>query len=220
MHPFPNTTDDNPVGGCCGLHGWRLLGSRIQELGGRRPDPDRIRRAQPINDPACRRNEANWWDRSQKTKAGPPSPKGREPLKTTPRACCCLIHSSSFRCISARPSSLAFLRGRKKVTVPFSRPRRVKGTTKRGQSLSSGTPFRHGRSLSHSWYHPKALTARGKSRHGIRPSLHPGGDTLLSAHILPGCSRIAPGPAGAGTVSVLAGLSPRTANPTRRGVMP
>ena len=56
------------------------------------------------------------------------------------------------------------------------------------------------------------LTARGKSRHGIRPSLHPGGLRCYSAHILPVCSLNAPCPAGAGTVSVLAGLSPRTVN--------
>ena len=55
-----------------------------------------------------------------------------------------------------------------------------------------------------------SLTAHGKSRHGIRPSLHRARTALLSAHILPVFSLIAPGPAGAGTVSVLAGLSPRT----------
>ena len=49
------------------------------------------------------------------------------------------------------------------------------------------------------------LTARGKSRHGIRPGLHPGGDALLLGHRLPVCSLRAPCPAGAAPVSVLRG---------------
>ena len=48
------------------------------------------------------------------------------------------------------------------------------------------------------------------SRHSTVPASRR--TALLSAHILPVCSLIAPGPAGAGTVSVLAGLSPRTVN--------
>ena len=48
---------------------------------------------------------------------------------------------------------------------------------------------------------------RGNNPHGIRPSLHPGGRALLSAHILAVCSC----PAGAGTVSVLARISDQVA---------
>ncbi len=56
------------------------------------------------------------------------------------------------------------------------------------------------------------LTARGKSRHGIRPSLHRARTALRFGHLLTVCSLIARCPAGPGTVSVLAGLSPRTVN--------
>ena len=60
------------------------------------------------------------------------------------------------------------------------------------------------------------LAVRGKSRRGIRPSLHPGGlhpgglrcDSVTYSRYAPS---VAPCPAGAGTVSVLARLSPRTA---------
>ena len=48
------------------------------------------------------------------------------------------------------------------------------------------------------------------SRHSTVPASRR--TALLSAHILPVCSLIAPCPAGAGTVSVLARLSPRTVN--------
>ncbi len=53
------------------------------------------------------------------------------------------------------------------------------------------------------------------SRHSTVPASRR--TALLSAHILPVCSLIAPCPAGAGTVSVLAGLSPRTASNGRSG---
>ena len=55
------------------------------------------------------------------------------------------------------------------------------------------------------------LAARGKSRHGIRPSLHPGGLRCYRLTYSRYAPSEAPGPAGAGPVSVLAGLSPRTA---------
>ena len=57
-----------------------------------------------------------------------------------------------------------------------------------------------------------SLTARGKSRHGIRPSLHPGGLRCYRLTYSRYAPSEAPCPAGAETVSVLARLSPRTVN--------
>ncbi len=52
------------------------------------------------------------------------------------------------------------------------------------------------------------------SRHSTVPASRR--TALRFGHILPVCTRIAPCPAGAGTVSVLAGLSPRTVMSTKK----
>ncbi len=69
-------------------------------------------------------------------------------------------------------------------------------------------------------FHHGLLTARGKSRHGIRPSLHRARTALRLGHILPVCSLIAPGPAGAAPVSVRRGTFTTDCQPNTSLTLP